>query len=272
MADLAGHVVVVDLNRQSLDRVVGDHRSRQIERLFQALGWHVVVAALRRPPRARSSPSGAVSWLAAGSRPWGTSSTTRSCGSRRRRRGRRSGRARPPETVARLEALGDAEVAALLTDLGGHDLDAIVDAFARGGGGGRPSGGDPGVDSQRAGACPSPATRSTTGPSSPVTSWRRSGATSASRRATSGPRSRPAVPRSRYVRRVMGEGIGLPRRFRRPPPGPFPTGSTCRPGRPRPRRRPSATFWPPSAVSRVSTRRWSRCPPTCRRPRTCPGG
>ncbi|HLE42389.1 MAG TPA: pyruvate dehydrogenase, partial [Methylomirabilota bacterium] len=34
MADLAGHVVVVDLNRQSLDRVVGDRRTRQLEALF----------------------------------------------------------------------------------------------------------------------------------------------------------------------------------------------------------------------------------------------
>src|SRR5262245_4589312 len=42
MADLTGHIVVVDLNRQSLDRVVGDRRSRQLDALFRALGWHVV--------------------------------------------------------------------------------------------------------------------------------------------------------------------------------------------------------------------------------------
>src|SRR5262249_42969293 len=42
MADLAGHIVVVDVNRQSLDRVVGDHRTQQLDRLFRALGWHVV--------------------------------------------------------------------------------------------------------------------------------------------------------------------------------------------------------------------------------------
>ena len=62
MADLRGHVVVVDLNRQSLDRVVGDHRSQQLERLFRALGWHVVTLRFgRRLQQEFAEPGGA--WL-----------------------------------------------------------------------------------------------------------------------------------------------------------------------------------------------------------------
>jgi pyruvate dehydrogenase E1 component len=62
MADLAGHVVVVDLNRQSLDRVVGDRRSRLLGRLFHALGWHVVSLRFgRRLERLFAEPGGA--WL-----------------------------------------------------------------------------------------------------------------------------------------------------------------------------------------------------------------
>ena len=158
MADLAGHVVVVDLNRQSLDRVVGDHRSRQLERLFQALGWHVVslrfgrrlAAALRRAgrrlaprparghgeprvPRAPPAPAGRGAEGARGGRAAGDRRAARGARRRRgRRAARRSGRPRS-----------------------GRDRRRV-----RGGGrGDRPSGGDPGVDSQRAGGCPSPGTR-----------------------------------------------------------------------------------------------------------------
>jgi pyruvate dehydrogenase E1 component len=66
MADLRGHVVVVDLNRQSLDRVVGDHRSQQLERLFRALGWHVVSLRFGRRLE-RDSPSLAAPGSASGS-------------------------------------------------------------------------------------------------------------------------------------------------------------------------------------------------------------
>ena len=129
MADLAGHVVVVDLNRQSLDRVVGDHRSRQLERLFRALGWHVVSLRFgRRLAALFAEPGG--DWLrgrleAMENLEYHALLRLPPAAARKA-----LGEGAPPETVARLEALGDAEVAALLADLGGHDLDAIVDAFA----------------------------------------------------------------------------------------------------------------------------------------------
>src|SRR5215470_13124592 len=62
MAELPGHVVVVDLNRQSLDRVVGDRRSRQLDALFRALGWHVIELRHGRRRAARfAGPGGG--WL-----------------------------------------------------------------------------------------------------------------------------------------------------------------------------------------------------------------
>ena len=130
MADLAGHVVVVDLNRQSLDRVVGDHRSRQLERLFRALGWHVVSLRFgRRLERLFAEPGGG--WLRERlERMDEPRSTMRSFASRRPRRARRSARARRRRRRPGSTRCDDAEVAGLLADLGGHDLDAIVDAFA----------------------------------------------------------------------------------------------------------------------------------------------
>jgi len=127
-ADLAGHVVAVDLNRQSLDRVVGDRRSRQLDALFRALGWRVIHLRWgRRLDALFAGPGG--EWL------------------RRRfeamenleyhallrlapaaaREALHAGA--PADARAALGRLADAEVAPLLADLGGHDLDAIVRAF-----------------------------------------------------------------------------------------------------------------------------------------------
>ena len=113
MADLAGHVVVVDLNRQSLDRVVGDHRSRQLERLFRALGWHVVSLRFgRRLERLFSEPGGA--WLRARLDAMENLEYHALLRLPPAAARKALGEGAPPDTSARLEALGDAEVAALL--------------------------------------------------------------------------------------------------------------------------------------------------------------
>jgi pyruvate dehydrogenase E1 component len=129
VGELSGHVVVVDLNRQSLDRVVGDRRTRQLERLFRALGWHVLslrfgqgVEALAREPggawvRDRLAGLGNLEYHALLRLPGAAARKALGDGS-------------PPEAAALLDRLDDGEVTRLLADLGGHDLDAIVDAFA----------------------------------------------------------------------------------------------------------------------------------------------
>jgi pyruvate dehydrogenase E1 component len=129
MAELAGHVVVVDLNRQSLDRVVGDRRSRQIEALFRALGWRVIVLRFgRRLQGLFAGPGGA--WLRA--RFEGLSHLEYHAllrlGPARAREALGAGA--PGDAAAALGALDDAGFVSLLTDLGGHDLDRIVEAFA----------------------------------------------------------------------------------------------------------------------------------------------
>ena len=52
MADLRGHVVVVDLNRQSLDRVVPIIKAQELERQFEAAGWQVLELKYGRRLRA----------------------------------------------------------------------------------------------------------------------------------------------------------------------------------------------------------------------------
>ena len=216
MADLAGHVVVVDLNRQSLDRVVGDHRSRQLERLFRALGWHVVSLRFGRRLEGLFTERGG-DWLrgrleAMGNLEYHALLRLPPAAARKA-----LGEGAPPETVARLEALGDTEVATLLTDLGGHDLDAIVDAFSEADGvvdrpvailawtlkGWRlPFAGDPlNHGAQLTGEQLATLRRELRVPEDDE--WAP---------------FPPGSAEGRHVRHVMGEGIGLPRRYRPPPP------------------------------------------------------
>jgi pyruvate dehydrogenase E1 component len=216
MADLAGHVVVVDLNRQSLDRVVGDHRSQQLERLFRALGWHVMSLRFgRRLQRLFAEPEGA--WLrhrlesmenleyqALLRLPPASARKT-------------LGEGAPAETSARLDALGDEEVARLLADLGGHDLDVIVDAFAEADavtdrpvamlawtlkGWRLPFAGDPlNHGAQLTGE--------------QLAGLQRELGVGAEDEWAPFP---PESPEGRHIQRLMAEGVGLPRRFRPPPP------------------------------------------------------
>ena len=129
MADLGGHVVVVDLNRQSLDRVVGDRRSRQLEALFAALGWHVVRLRFGRRLQALFARRGGAWWRAR------FESMANLEYHALLRLAPAAARAAltdgaPADARGALEGLSDPDVRALLTDLGGHDLDAIVAAFA----------------------------------------------------------------------------------------------------------------------------------------------
>ena len=220
MADLAGHVVVVDLNRQSLDRVVGDHRSRQLERLFRALGWHVVSLRFgRRLEQFFAEPGG--SWLRERLERMDNLEYHALLRLPPAAARKALGEGAPPDAAARLDARDDAEVAGLLADLGGHDLDAIVDAFAEAGtvpdrpvailawtlkGWRLPFAGDP----LNHGAQLTGEQLAALG--------RELGVPEGDEWAPFPPDS----PEARYVRRMMGDGIGLPRRYVAPPPAPVP--------------------------------------------------
>ena len=120
---------IVDFNRQSLDRVVPGIRIQQWRSQFQAAGWHVVevkygpalLAAFAEPGGA-----GLEAWIDAmpneryqslfGLEPDAV-------------------RARfldgaPAELIAHCSRFDDAALAALVTDLGGHDVVAMLDAYA----------------------------------------------------------------------------------------------------------------------------------------------
>jgi pyruvate dehydrogenase E1 component len=220
MADLAGHVVIVDLNRQSLDRVVGDRRSRQLDALFRALGWHVIPLRFgRRLGRLFAGPGGP--WLR--ERLLGLGNLEYHALLRLVPAEARAAllAGAPPDTLAALAPVADGDVRALLTDLGGHDLDTILDAFAEADGvtdrpvamlawtlkGWRlPFAGDPLNHGAQVTA-------------EQLEALRRELSIGA------GEEWAPFSPDSdegRFIRRAMAAGVGLPRRFVPPPPVPVP--------------------------------------------------
>ena len=120
---------IVDVNRQSLDRVVPGVRIAQWEQQFTAAGWHVAEAKYgRRLQAAFGQPGGAVlrDWIDAmpneqyqslfGLDPAGV--RARFCDGA------------PAEVTEFCAGLPDDELAGLVTDLAGHDLATLLDAFA----------------------------------------------------------------------------------------------------------------------------------------------
>jgi pyruvate dehydrogenase E1 component len=120
---------IVDVNRQSLDRVVPGVRIAQWEHQFTAAGWHVAEAKYgRRLQAAFGQPGGAAlrDWIDAmpnehyqslfGLDP--AAVRARFCDGA------------PAEVTAFCAGLPDDELASLVTDLAGHDLATLLEAFA----------------------------------------------------------------------------------------------------------------------------------------------
>ena len=120
---------IVDVNRQSLDRVVPGVRIAQWEQQFTAAGWHVAEAKYGRRLRAAfGQPGGAAlrDWIDAmpneqyqslfGLDPAGV--RARFCDGA------------PAEVTEFCAGLPDGELASLVTDLAGHDLATLLEAFA----------------------------------------------------------------------------------------------------------------------------------------------
>jgi pyruvate dehydrogenase E1 component len=123
---------IVDLNRQSLDRIVPGIRAAQLERLFDASGWRVLEAKYgRRLQAAFVRPGGA----ALRQRIDDMSNEEyqaliRLPGVPLRERLLAGAGAARAELAATLEATPDDELPALLADLGGHDLHELLVKFA----------------------------------------------------------------------------------------------------------------------------------------------
>src|SRR5215216_4357036 len=98
VAKLGEVMWVVDLNRQSLDRVVPDIAAGRLAGMFEAAGWHVEMVKygprLRRLPELRARID-----------------------------------AMPNEEYQRLLRADDAELLAAFRDLGGHNLGTLIEGF-----------------------------------------------------------------------------------------------------------------------------------------------
>src|SRR5688572_19287775 len=122
---------IVDYNRQSLDSVVSDQLFMKVAGLFDNLGWKVVFikygklleAAFREPGGERLRQ-----WI--NECPNQLYSALVFEGAKRWRRQLEDELAGHPETLEIINRRNDGELARLMTNLGGHDLESILEAFA----------------------------------------------------------------------------------------------------------------------------------------------
>lgn len=121
---------VVDLNRQSLDRVVPDIAARRIAAMFQSAGWHVITVKYGRRLEGLFARAGG-------------DALRRRIDGMSNEEYQRLLRASPEELRERLPGSGgnrrgiagligdieDDELSASVSDLGGHDIGALLDAY-----------------------------------------------------------------------------------------------------------------------------------------------
>jgi pyruvate dehydrogenase E1 component len=133
IADSATHGLgnvtwVIDVNRQSLDRVVPRIRTPQLEQMFAACGWHIVeVKYGRRLQAAFAGENGDVLRSYLDDMPneqyqW----YFRHTGAELRKRFCQDA---PRGVEEALAHIADDDLAAVIQDLGGHDLAALLDAY-----------------------------------------------------------------------------------------------------------------------------------------------
>jgi pyruvate dehydrogenase E1 component len=123
---------IVDVNRQSLDRVVPDIAAGRLAGLFQAAGWHTLVVKYGRRLEALFADTGGdalrtrIDQMTNGEYQWLLRVPANQL------RGRLAGSGPDRQAIERVvDHLDDHEVAAMLRDLGGHDLLSLLDALAQ---------------------------------------------------------------------------------------------------------------------------------------------
>src|SRR4051812_15619285 len=123
---------IIDLNRQSLDRVVPDMAAGRLRGMFEAAGWETITVKYGRRLRElflREGGDALRERIDSMSNEEYQRLLRSPAGELRERLPGDNGRARE---VARLVAeLDDAEMTAAICDLGGHDLADLLDAFRR---------------------------------------------------------------------------------------------------------------------------------------------
>jgi pyruvate dehydrogenase E1 component len=120
---------IIDVNRQSLDRVVPGVRIAQWEQQFSAAGWHVVEAKYGQALQAAYAQPGGGSlrdWIDAMPNEHYQSLFGLEAAAVRAR----FLDGAPAEVAQFCAGVGDSELAGLVTDLAGHDIGSLLAAFA----------------------------------------------------------------------------------------------------------------------------------------------
>lgn len=123
---------IIDYNRQSLDGVVNDALFKKIEGFFATVGWKVVTLKFGRKLEAvRDRPGGSalLDWIEACPNQLYSALTFKGGAAWRTRLLADLGEVQG--LAALLAGYDDEELSELMTNLGGHDLDTILEAFER---------------------------------------------------------------------------------------------------------------------------------------------
>ncbi|MDQ4214352.1 transketolase-like TK C-terminal-containing protein [Microbacterium sp. ASV81] len=130
--ELGEIVWIVDLNRQSLDRVVPDIAAGKLERMFDAVGWQVITVAFgRRLEEVFALPGGGALRTRILDMPNPEYQRLLRCPIEELRR-RLPGEGSGSDAIrSLLSGIGDDDLRAAIRNLGGHDLTALRDAFAQ---------------------------------------------------------------------------------------------------------------------------------------------
>ena len=128
---------VIDYNRQSLDSVVPDRLFGRIEGLFRDMGWNVVTLKYGRLLQAAfERPGGDALQRWIDDCPNSLYSALTFGGGAAWRVALLADLGRDPGVRAMLDPLGDDDLGALMTNLGGHDVDLLIEQFRRADAGG----------------------------------------------------------------------------------------------------------------------------------------
>src|SRR5271157_5536070 len=121
---------VVDYNRQSLDSVVPDRLFGRIEGLFRDMGWHAVTLKYGRKLQAAFARPGGDAlrrWIDDCPNSLYAALTFQGGAAWRQTLLSDLGRSRGVRAI--VDALNDDELAALMTNLGGHDIETLIETF-----------------------------------------------------------------------------------------------------------------------------------------------
>jgi pyruvate dehydrogenase E1 component len=129
-AGLGNVTWIVDLNRQSLDRVIPDLKVRRLQQLFAASGWHVVEAKWGRRITARFEAEGGEPLRLRLDEMSNEEYQSLVTAPRSEVRARLLAGADAAVKSA-VDDLDDGELRTLVGDLGGHDHDVLTEAYRR---------------------------------------------------------------------------------------------------------------------------------------------